>query len=303
MLRALLGAALLTSGCAFEPGELAGDDGIGSGGSGAMGDPDQDTDGDGLSDATDNCAGVGNVNQYDHDDDGRGDACDACPHLADSGADGDADGVGDACDPRPTSAGDRVAFFEGFYGAVAWDNAIGANTWQLDPGTLHQPDLFDQHQLVRDDNPDLRSVFLDMRVRINGVSTNVASRRSMGVVVGYRDDENYLFCGLAAQGTGSEVNAGQVDTDFFGTPRFNYNESAFAAPMTGDWLTVQARTIALDETTTRIECSTYRAGLPAPTHAVYDADVAIAGDVGLRTNGTDASFDYVFVVESPTASP
>jgi hypothetical protein len=33
---------------------------------------------------------------------------------------------------------------------------------------------------------------------------------------------------------------------------------------------------------------------------VYDAETSIDGDVGIRTNGTDASFDYVFVVESPT---
>ncbi len=303
MLRALLGLAVLTGGCAFEPGQLADDTGSSGGGSGATIDPDQDTDGDGLVDVADNCSGVGNVTQYDHDDDGRGDACDVCPHLSDSGVDGDADGVGDACDPRPTAAGDRVAFFEGFYGAVAWNNTTGTNTWELDLGTLNQPDLLGQHQLVRDDNPDLRSVFIDMRVRINAVSTNATSRRSMGVVAGYRHDEDYLFCGLAAQGTGSEVNAGQVDTDFWGTPRFQYNESAFAAPMTGDWLTVQARTVALDESTTRIECSTHRAGLPAPTNAVYDADVATAGDVGIRTNGTNASFDYVFVVETPTSAP
>jgi hypothetical protein len=303
MRTALLGVVVVTGACAFEPGQLA-DDGNGAGsGSGTSGDPDHDSDGDGLSDAIDNCATVGNVNQYDHDDDGRGDACDSCPHLADSGLDADGDGVGDACDPRPTIAGDRVAFFEGFYGAIAWDNAIGANTWQLDLGALHQPDLDTQHQLVRDDNPDLRSVFIDMRVRINRLSTNAASRRSMGIVAGYRNNDDYLFCGLAAQGTGSKVNAGQVDTDFFGTPRFNYNESAFAAPMTGDWLTVQARTIALDRSTTRIECSTSRTGLPAPSNAVYDADVEIGGDVGIRTNGTDASFDYVFVVETPTPSP
>lgn len=305
MLRALLGLLVLSGGCAFEPGELP-DNGGGGGGGGSgsgSGDPTADTDGDGQLDATDNCTGVGNVDQRDHDDDGRGDACDPCPHRVDTGADVDADGVGDACDPHPTEPGDRIAFFQGFYGALTWDNVIGSNTWMLETGTVRQPDVEGQHQIVRNDDPDLKSVFIDMRVRINAVSTNNTARRSMGLVAAYHDDENFLFCGLATQGPDTQVNAGQVDTDFWGNAQFNYNESAFAAPMTGDWLSVQARTVALDEETTRIECSTYRAGLPAPSNAVYDADVPIDGDIGIRTNGADASFDYVFVVEMPTVYP
>lgn len=299
MMRALLGLALVCGGCAFEPGELPEGDGTGDTGSGGGSDVDaaKDTDGDGLFDGTDNCLATGNVDQHDHDDDGRGDACDVCPHLTDAGGDSDSDGVGNGCDPNPTTAGDRIAFFEGFYGAVSWDNTIGSNTWQLELGALRQPDIENQHQLVRDDDPDVASVFIDLRTRINAVSTNPASRRSTGLVASYHDDSNFLFCGLAAQGPDTVVNAGQVDTDFWGSPRFTYNEAAFAAPMTGDWLTVQARTIALDAETTRIECSTHRAGVSG--NAVYDADTSIDGDIGVRTNGTDASFDYVFVVETP----
>jgi len=304
MLRALLGGLLVLGGCAFEPGQFPDENGGGGSGSGSgSGDPTKDTDGDGMVDAVDNCIAVGNVDQRDHDDDGHGDACDPCPHLMDSGVDADADGVGDACDPNPTAPGDRIAYFEAFYGALSWKNVIGDNTWTLDLGTVRQPDVEGTHQLVRDDDPDLKAVSIDMRVRINAVSTNNTSRRSMGIVAAYHDDENYLFCGLAAQGQGSEVNAGLVDTDFWGTPQFNYNEAAFAAPMTGDWLTVHARTVPLDEETTRIECTTFRSGMPSPSNAVYDADLDIEGDVGIRTNGTDASFDYVFVVESPTVYP
>jgi hypothetical protein len=32
--------------------------------------------------------------------------------------------------------------------------------------------------------------------------------------------------------------------------------------------------------------------------ATYNFDDDASGDIGLRTNGVDASFDYVFVVES-----
>jgi|GEM_PF-4746407 len=78
-----------------------------------------DTDGDGISDASDNCPSVNNPNQNDADEDGVGDVCeedtdadglidddDNCPTTPNSDqADNDLDGVGDACDD---SDGDDV---------------------------------------------------------------------------------------------------------------------------------------------------------------------------------------------------
>lgn len=58
-----------------------------------------DADGDGVSDANDNCPFVANRDQTDSDGDGVGDACDNCkadPNPTQSDIDGD--GVGDACD-------------------------------------------------------------------------------------------------------------------------------------------------------------------------------------------------------------
>jgi hypothetical protein len=295
-MRSLVGLASFLAACAFDHGTqvaTTGDDNGSNAGSGAM-DPDHDSDGDGFPDLTDNCADVGNADQRDHDDDGRGDACDVCPHLIDTGKDTDLDGVGDACDPRPTESGDRIAFFEGFYAAPAWQAVIGSNSWQAVDGTLRQQRTDAAYQLVRDDDPDLGEVFVDARVRINAISNNSSTRRSTGIVAAFRDPNHYMFCGLAAaQPSGVEVNAGEVSTDFFGVAHYDFTPGAFPAPMTGEWLTLQARTKQTDDGT-RIECTSHRAGVTGM--ASYDGDADLEGDIGIRTNGADASFDYVFVV-------
>jgi hypothetical protein len=82
------------------------------------GNPDTDTDDDGVDDGADNCARTPNPDQRDHDGDQVGDACDNCPGIANAGqadtTEGNPDGVGDACDPWPTLR-DRVEVFDGFY--------------------------------------------------------------------------------------------------------------------------------------------------------------------------------------------
>ncbi len=61
-----------------------------------------DSDGDGVPDLDDVCAGEPDAGQLDGDGDGRGDACDHCPLDADpEQLDQDGDGAGDACDPCP----------------------------------------------------------------------------------------------------------------------------------------------------------------------------------------------------------
>jgi thrombospondin type 3 repeat protein len=300
MMRAFAGLLICVGGCTFVHGELPegeGDDGSGSGSS----QPGGDVDADGLPDLTDNCAKVGNADQRDHDDDGRGDACDVCPHLIDSGGDADDDGVGDACDPHPTTAGDRIAFFEGFYGAVAWQPVIGQNNWEVVDGTLHQAELTEPYQLVRDDDPNLVNVFVDAKLRVNSISSNVTQRRSAGLVLGYGDPKHFFFCGLAANAVGSEVNAGEVSTDFFGTTQYEYAAYPFGAAMPGSWLTLQA-TVTQTDAGAHIDCLSHRADLP-PGEASFEADQDAAGDIGLRTNGTDTSFDYIFVVDLAATTP
>jgi hypothetical protein len=88
--------------------------------------PSEDSDGDGIPNASDNCLFIWNPTQRDCDHNGRGDACDVCPcdpekdvdgdgicapldncpHVPNSNqTDADADGDGDACDCAPLDVG------------------------------------------------------------------------------------------------------------------------------------------------------------------------------------------------------
>lgn len=65
-----------------------------------------DRDGDGRPDGSDNCFSVANPNQADSDGDGRGDVCDNCPQIRnDAQVDTDRDGLGDACDNNGQQCG------------------------------------------------------------------------------------------------------------------------------------------------------------------------------------------------------
>jgi hypothetical protein len=255
-------------------------------------DPHLDTDADGVLDTVDNCVALANPDQRDHDLDGRGDVCDVCPHLPDAGGDADGDGVGDACDPRPTQPGDRIAFFEDFNSTPAWDAVIGSNTWHADAGLERQDQTDGVYQLVRNDTPDLGNVFVEARFKVNQLA-NTTTRRSVALVVGHVSPQDFMFCGLAAGQQTTEVNVGKVFTD----TSFDYNRATFGGQMAGDFITLQVRTSEPPGLGTHIECLSRRGMTNA--HAAYDTGLPADGDIGLRTNGVDASFDYVFAVEVP----
>jgi hypothetical protein len=293
MKRALFSVGILVGGCSFQHGgaPTGGGDGVDAP---PTVDPHLDSDGDGIVDVSDNCPAVANPEQRDHDSDGRGDVCDVCPHLPDTGADADGDGVGDACDPHPTTPGDRIALFEGFYAPIGWDPVIGGGSWNVTSGQLHQTSTTGAYELVRE--VPVGNAFVEARVRVNGAVTTTSNRRSTGLVLGYRASDGYYFCGIAAQGSSTEVDAGEVTGGILGDT-FDYNQDTFAAPMAGDWITLQASMVQPDGGDTQLDCLGHRG--PVDGHASYQTSDAAMGAVGVRTNGTDASFDYVFVVEMP----
>ena len=83
--------------------------------------PPDDLDADGVKNVTDNCPSVSNPMQFDEDGDLKGDECDPCPQLGMNSdhADPDGDKIGNACDPRPGTAGDALAYWNGFHTASA----------------------------------------------------------------------------------------------------------------------------------------------------------------------------------------
>lgn len=296
MMRVLVGLAICLAGCTFEHGASGngGTDDDDSSNPGGSGSPTGDGDGDGVPNATDNCAGMPNANQRDHDGDGRGDLCDVCPHLPDTGSDADADGVGDACDPNPIDNGDHIALFDGFYEPSSWQTVIGGPSWQVQNGALRQTQTDSAAQVVRG-LTSLEHVFIDARLKINAQTPNIQMRRSIGLILGFADANHYFFCGLASAYQGSEVQSGAVSTDWLGNAQYDYAPGAFASPMGSDWLTLQATTTD-DNGSARVDCMSHRASTTGT--ATYYSDDEVSGDIGLRTNGVDASFDYVFVVET-----
>ena len=107
-----------------------------------------DSDGDGVDNALDNCPTIANADQANEDGDKFGDACDPCPIEAnDTPSDPDGDGVADSCDPHPATAGDRIAVFEGFANGVpsTWD-VVGTTTAAT--GTISLTTVANNHTSV-----------------------------------------------------------------------------------------------------------------------------------------------------------
>jgi|GEM_PF-7053132 len=84
---------------------------------------DEDSDGDGIPDAVDNCPFKYNPLQEDTDSDNVGDSCDNCIYVPNPGQlDGDADGVGNVCDNCPTVINPLQANSDGDSHGDACDN-------------------------------------------------------------------------------------------------------------------------------------------------------------------------------------
>jgi hypothetical protein len=249
-----------------------------------------DTDGDGVADTTDNCPTVANTNQRDHDGDLHGDVCDRCPHLASTpDPDGDSDGVGDACDPRPSTAGDSIALFEGFYdtNSIANWNENGNGTWIISNGVLSQTSSSTStttHTLAPPGTFGRAAITAGVRVIALGSGSMGFETPAISVATGVDNNQAY-WCSVVDEGNSDKIYASIQRPMMF--PQFP------DAPWPGTFTTnselrITSALVGANNVCTVVQGST--------TATASGAIGAATGGVQVATRTAAASFDYVFVV-------
>jgi len=250
------------------------------------GSPDVDSDGDGLSDAVDNCRVLANPDQRDWDTDGHGDGCDRCPHLSSApDPDADGDGVGDACDPRPALAGDQRVIWQGFYAQAeltGWRNWANMGVWNVN-GLLHQSNAAPGLTLL--DSPmNYDNVYVATRMEV--VVPLASAAAEIGVCGGDIPQGTQYYCcaingtsGKSVRATSAWAGQGQIET-----------EQAWTGSLAvGALVDVTATMTAAGST-----CTFAQGGEMATLSTVRGP--AAPGSAVFYTQVTEAKYHYVFVV-------
>ena len=299
MIACVLGA------CAFDPQTPS------------MGDDDDDAmptdgDGDGIG-ANDNCVGIANPDQRDHDGDGKGDACDGCPHLTGGDDDPDGDGIGVACDPEPLVK-NPPPYWNGFYDPpdLMWSvpNGMGGLAdWQVqDRGDKRgwaqvTLDGSKRHHLVlagvREESFVMSAFVVDQIA--NGDATS--DLRSATVSFGYSKsqtsgNEYYFNCGVRSD---KLLDSSTVLASAFLNDTIRDDQTMpWPNDVAGKTLTITGRADRTNGTEPKTGDSVLTCDANNGTaHELVQNESADYpdGQVGLRTYGMTAWFDYLFVVE------
>lgn len=254
--------------------------------------PSDDTDGDGILDAVDNCPTMANADQRDHDGDLHGDVCDHCPHLASTlDPDGDGDGVGDACDPRPTTAGDSRALWEGFYDANSIQNWVetGNGSWSVANGVLTQSSS-SASTTTNTLGPTLSvpraAVTAGVHViALGNPGQNGFATPHTSVVAGVSGSNQSYWCSVVDEGqNGKKVYATTVTGGNANFPNTNWS-GTFAA---NSDLRLTSALLGTNNPCTVVQGTT--------TATTQGNTGGVAGTVQVATRTASASFDYLFVV-------
>jgi hypothetical protein len=199
---------------------------------------DPDTDGDTISDNTDNCPTVVNTNQANQDNDSAGDACDAFPQDATETLDSDNDGVGDNSDVFPTDATETIDTDNDTIGNNADNCPNTANTNQINTdANFENGDIFGDACDADDDNDntlDVSDIFpLDPAESIDEDIDGIGDNKDLDIDSPKNQEENsisltrLLATGRATRFIGPQansnfsyinnktVNAGDVNNDGF----------------------------------------------------------------------------------------
>lgn len=253
-----------------------------------------DMDNDTILDQNDNCPTVANTNQRDHDGDGRGDACDLCPHINEAAdVDTDMDGVGNACDPRPSTAGDSIALFEGFYDAASIANwTQNGGMWSVANGVLTQSSTTassNTNALVAPGTYTRAAITAGVRVNALGTPGNGFPPETphVSVASGIANGQGF-WCSVVKEGSNEKLYATiqrpNTQTQF---PNVDW-AGTFAA---NSDLRITEQLVGSSTNT----CTVVQGATTGTTNGTFNAAPA-AGSVQVATRTASASFDYVFVV-------
>lgn len=259
-----------------------------------------DTDGDGVADATDNCRDVANASQADEDGDGVGNACDNCPHVAnpnqadvgETNAAQTADGVGDACDPEPTTPGNSIALFLPFDDPseiAGWSPAGTNATFVVAGGVLKQTGDTDLAILFENDL-DLAEAYVTTHVTYDTLLNN---RQFRGFAVMSR----FVRSGDFGHGVGCGEMRDTLfanNTPFFTLTRFE--GGGFQHELHSGSATVSAGHEAT-YTVHHVSGSDFECKIDAVTYTGTRTVTAVGTGINLAVWGTTTTLDYLIAIK------
>lgn len=295
----------------------------------AANDDQLNSDSDALGDACDNCAMVANppqatmtatglaLVQRDQDGDGRGDVCDFCPHLASTAQDVDADGdgIGVPCDPDPAVKNPPAEFW-GFYEMPAatdwdvptaqagqradWEIAVtdGSRLWLKQKNTTLG--WYQLHRLKTYQRP-----WVEALVRVEAVAPAAGDDdlRSSGVIMSYNlngGTHNYGACAVRRNVTNSTDVLLSATYDDQNLRNGENNATAWSGGLLTRDIRLIGNALLVNINDSNQICRGSAAGT-AQTTVNAGSFLRPSGQVGVRTYGSVAQFDYVFLVDNVVA--